>query len=890
MVVPLVATKLNMPLPRPHLVERQRLRALLDRGLETKLTLISAPAGFGKTTLLAEWLSGSARPSLAIAWLSLDESDNEPSAFWPHVVAALQAACAKAGASFDELPAAMQPDQGFVAILLNQLAAGETPILLVLDDFHLVDRADIHEQVGFLVEHLPPHIHIAISTRADPGLPLARLRVRGDLIEIRSADLRFTAEEAAAYLNDVMHLGLSAADAATLERKTEGWIAALQLAVLSLSGRDDASAFIEDFAGSGRYVVDYLVEEVLARLPDNLREFLMATAVLRRMSASLCDAVTGEPGSGRKMLERLERQNLFLVPLDAHRQWFRYHHLFADVLRTHLMDSQTRALPVIHRRASEWFEAHGERAESIHHALEAEDYEWAAELIERAIPEVRRHRQEALFRSWMKPIPDAIVGKRPALGIAYVGVLVSLGVFDGIEERLRAAESEIASFDDPDPFLAHVELYRTALAQVRGDVEAAAGHAHRVLELAPPEDHLARSGATGFLGIVSWTRGELEDAARFWTACRDGMRAEGHIADVQGTSIALADIRNAQGRLSEAMRVCAAALALATDNGRPIARGVADTHASLAFLHLERGELKAAREHLDRCRELGEVWGLLQFPYRWRVTQARLDLSEGRTSDALEHLREAEGRYVSDFFPNVRPVPALIANVHIRLGQFDAAEQWAKQVAIGPDDPPIYLREFEHLTLARLLVARGDGASLGTALRLIDRLARAAAAGGRGRSLVDLHILAALVHRARHEPPAALEALRRAIALAEPENIRRPFMDDGEALGGLFRQLGKRETSSAFVRSIVAGGSSAAATVTSDHPDLIEPLSEREVDVLRLLRTDLSGPEIADELAVSLNTLRTHTKNIFEKLGVNSRRAAVRRAEELQLFARDARA
>lgn len=418
---------------------------------------------------------------------------------------------------------------------------------------------------------------------------------------------------------------------------------------------------------------------------------------------------------------------------------------------------------------------------------------------------------------------------------------------------------------------------------------AAAEHAHRVLDLAPKSDHLTRSGAAGFLGIVSWTKGDLNDAARFWTECRDGMREEGHVADVQGTTIALADIRNTQGRLTEAMQLCEAALSLATDNGRPMARGVADTHASLAYLHLERNELTSVREHLDRCRELGEVWGLPQFPYRSRVAQARLDLAVGRAADALEHLREAERRYVSDFFPNVRPVPALIANVHIRLGQLDAAERWVKEAAIGADDPPAYPREFEHVTLTRLLVARGDSHSLDTALRLIDRLAHAAAEGGRGRSLVDLYIPAALAHRARHELPAAIEALRRAIALAEPESLRRPFLDEGDGLAPLFKLLSKREVTSVFARSIDSAGAAVAEPAPPLHHALIEPLSDRERDVLRLLRSDLSGPEIADELAVSLNTLRTHTKNIFEKLGVNSRRAAVRRAEEMQLFARDAR-
>ncbi|HEY8594395.1 MAG TPA: LuxR C-terminal-related transcriptional regulator [Devosiaceae bacterium] len=889
MAVPLVATKLNLPVLRPRVVSRSRLRDLLDRGLETRLTLISAPAGFGKTTLLADWLAHAARPGLTVAWLSLDERDNEPSAFWPHVVAALQVASTRGGASFRDLPSSLQPDQGFLAILVNQLAEGETPLILVLDDLHLVDREDIHEQLGFLVEHLPPHVRVVVSTRADPGLPLARLRVRGDLTEIRSADLRFTAEEAATYLNDVMHLGLSAADAATLERKTEGWIAALQLAVLSLEGRDDATAFIEDFAGSGRYVVDYLVDEVLARLPGELRAFLMTTSVLRRISAPLCDAITAEPGTGRKMLDRLERQNLFLVPLDGHRQWFRYHHLFADVLRAHRTDSQTELLPVIHRRASEWFEAHGQRAEAIHHALEARDFGWAAELIERAIPDMRKHRQEALFRAWMKAMPDDIVAERPILGVAFAGVLVSLGVFDGVEERLLAAEAEGAKLENPEALLAQIELYRTALAQARGDIEGTASHAHRVLALAPPDDHLARASAAGFLGIISWTAGELEDAIGFWTDCRDGLRNQGHIADVQGTTIALADIRMTQGRLRDAMHACADALDIASEHGRLVARGTADIHASLAMLHLERGALEVAREHLAKSSDLGEVLGLPQYPYRLRVAQAGLARAEGRPTDALTLLREAERRYVSDFFPNVRPIPALIANVKIRLGHLDEADRWSRAAGVTVEDAPSYLREFEHITLARLLIAHGGAEAIDKALGLIDRLSQDAARGGRGASQITLSILAVLAHHARHDLRLALESLRRAISLAEPEAIRRPFLDEGERLAGLFGQLSKPERATAFVSSLVPPAGTPSPPRAADHPALIEPLSDRESDVLRMLRSDLSGPDIARELAISLNTLRTHTRNIFEKLGVNSRRAAVRRAEEMRLFARDTR-
>ena len=888
MAAPLVVTKLNLPILRHGIVVRQRLRQILDRSADAKLTLISAPAGFGKTTLLADWLAQASDTGRLIAWLSLDESDNEPSVFWANLTAAIKATFARAEAAFPDLPQSGPADQGLIVALLNQLVRMATPIVVILDDLHLVDRADIHEQLGFFIEHLPDHVHVVISTRADPGLPLARLRVRRDLVEIRSADLRFKSDEAAAYL-DAMGFELSSADTATLEAKTEGWIAALQLAVLSLEGRDDPTAFIEEFAGSGRYIVDYLVEEVLGRLPDDLRKFLVATSALRLMSAPLCDFVLGEAGRSKPMLDRLERQNLFLVPLDSRRQWYRYHHLFADVLLAHLDAEQAQALLGIHRSASEWFEANGERAEAIHHALAAQDHEWAAELIERALPQVRKHRQEALFRTWMKDIPDAIVRSRPNLAVGYAGILVSLGAFGGVEERLRMAETEGAKLENPEALLAQVELYRTALAQVRGDIEGAASHAHRVLALAPADDHLARASAAGFLGIVSWTAGELEDAIGFWTECRDGLRNHGHIADVQGTTIALADIRMTQGRLHDAMRVCAEALDMASEYGRPVARGTADIHASLTTLHLERGALELAREHLAKSSELGEIFGLPQYPYRLRVAQAGLALAEGRPTDALTLLREAERRYVSDFFPNVRPIPALTANAQIRFGHLDEAGRWTREAGVTVDDALSYLREFEHITLARLLIARG-GEAIGTALGLIDRLSDDAARGGRGGSQITLSILAALAHQARHDTRSALEALRRAISLAEPEAIRRPFLDEGEGLAGLFAQLSKSEHAGAFVSSLVPPTGDFPPPPAIEHPALIEPLSDRESDVLRMLRSDLSGPDIAQELAISLNTLRTHTRNIFEKLGVNSRRAAVRRAEEMRLFARDTHA
>lgn len=883
MASPLIATKLHVPSMRPRIVERPRLRDLLDRGAGARLTLISAPAGFGKTTLLAEWLAQASQGGPVVAWLSLDEADNDPALFWSHVVAAFRAAFARTGETFPDLSGATTPDDAFIAILLNELTELQRPAVLVLDDLHIVEHADIQAKLAVLVDYLPSNVRLVISTRADPALPLARLRARGDLVEVRADDLRMTPDETAAYLNDLMELSLSPTDMATLGQKTEGWIAALQLAVISLRGRSDASAFIEGFAGSGRYVVDYLVEEVLQRLPDDIRRFLLRTSLLRRLSAPLCDAVLEAPGTARAMLDRLERQNLFLVPLDEQRQWYRYHHLFADVLNSHLSIEQQGERPAIHRRASEWLERNGERFEAIHHALAAEDYEWAAELLERFVPDMRRNRQEGLFRAWMKPIPEEIIRARPRLGLGYVGVLVSLGAFEGIEDRLRDVEEQLREHDPSGSLRAGTELYRSALAQVGGDLGAAAEHARSVLQLAKSDDHLVRAGAAGFLGIVAWSKGDLDGAVEYWTQCREGLRSAGHVADVLGATIALADILSAQGRLTEAMRICQDAIDLATTGGRATVRGVADVHASLGLLHLERGDLDPAQENLTKSLELGDLLGLPQHPYRSRVVQAHVDIVRRNLQDALAELREADRRYVSDFFPNIRPIPAIIARVQIRLGQLDDAERWAVGAGVAVDDAPSYAREYERITLARLLLARGDTKRV---LPFIERLGQSAEAGGRWASVIEIGILEALAHKQADQPTQALDALCRALELGAGEGHARPFLDDAGLLAGLLKVAAKREIAPAFVRRLLAEEEQVPRPAPIDHPDLIEALSDRETDVLRLLRSDLSGPEIARELVVSLNTMRTHTRNIFDKLGVNSRRAAVRRAEEMQLFGR----
>jgi LuxR family transcriptional regulator, maltose regulon positive regulatory protein len=877
MAGPLLETKLRVPGHRV-LVARPRLIERLDRGAESALTLVSAPAGFGKTTLLAEWLAGG-RPA---AWLSLDPRDNDPAVFWPYVVAALRSVAPGIGAGPLD-----QPMEAVLAALLNALDALPADVLLVLDDYHLIEAREIHDGMAFLLDHRPPQLHLVLAGRADPALPLARLRGRGELVELRATDLRFRPEEAAAYLNEVMGLDLTAEDVAALEARTEGWIAALQLAALSMQGRADSAGFIAGFAGDDRYIVDYLIEEVLQRQPDEVRGFLLRTSVLSRLTGPLCDAVTGQDG-GHAMLAALDRGNLFLVPLDDRRRWYRYHHLFGDVLRARLLDEQPGLMPELHRRAAEWYEDNGDRYEAIRHVVAGGDLDRAADLIELALPAAGRSRQEATFRRWLDELPDALIRVRPVLCDGYAGSRLVRGEVEGVEERLRDAERWLAATTtaarppgmvvaDEAQFRAlpaGVAVHRAGQARILGDVDGTMAHARRALELADADDHLGRGGAATLLGLASWTRGDLNAAHRYYGDGMAALEKAGHVSDLIGTAIALADIRIAQGLLRDAQAIYERGLRQATAWPGPPLRGAADMHVGLSQLLRERNDLDGATRHLTLSDELGEYAGLPQNRYRRRVAMARIRQAEGDLDAAVELLDEAERLYVGDYSPEVRPVPALRAQLWVAQGATAAARAWARDQGLSTQDEPDYLREFEHCTLARILLAE-DAAD--AAIGLLDRLLRAAEAGDRAGSVLEILVLQALAHQARGDLPAAQTVLGRALTLAEPEGYLRLFADEGPPMATLIR---KRGTARGYVRRLLAEVSPAAA-----RQGLIEPLSDRELDVLRLLATDLDGPDIARRLVVSLNTVRTHTSHIYTKLGVTNRRAAVRRAAELRLLA-----
>lgn len=895
----ILTTKLYIPVSRSKTVPRPRLLERLNEGLDRKLTLVSASAGFGKTTLVAEWAAGCGRP---VAWLSLDERDNDAASFLAHLAAAVNRMAESIGG--DAAPPRISPPSSTdtaLTVLLNETAAFPVPFVLVLDDFQVIRAKPIDDAVAFLLEHLPPQMHLVIATREGPRLPLSRLRVRGDLTELRAADLRFSAGEAAAFLNETMGLALSIDDIAALESRTEGWIAGLQLAALSMRGREDIPAFIRAFAGDNRYILDYLVEEVLRRQPAPIRNFLLQTSILERLSGPLCDAVIGDGESGAR-LEALEKGNFFVVPLDDRREWYRYHHLFGEVLAAHFKLDQPDRAAELHGRASLWYESHGSAVEAIRHALSAGDVMRAADLIELAWSEMRRLRQGLVVLGWLKALPDELVRRRPVLSAEFAWALMAGGEFGAVEERLRDAERGLETAADIHASMADrvvvdqaeferlpgtIAGYRAARAQVLGDIPAAIRYARQVLDLVPEGDRLRRGAAAALLGLAAWTSGDLETAYRLFDEGMEGVLLAGNISDAIGGAIALADIRIAQGRLRQAMRVYERGLALAEEHGERMSRGAIDIYVAMSELSRERNDLQAAAKLLLTGRELNERAHRPQIGYRWHVAMARLAEANEDLNGALAFLMDAERLYKGHFFPNVRPVLAIKTRVWLAMGRLEDALDWVREQGLSAEDELSYLREFEHVTLAKVLLAkfRHDRTerTISQVSVLLEHLLQAAEEGGRTGSAIEILILQAMAHDARGNRSAALGPLGRALTFAEPEGYVRVFADEGPPMAALLEAALRQGVSPGYIRRLRSAFGSAESGASHKQQALSEPLSDRELEVLRLFRTELSGPDIARMLHISLNTLRSHTKNIYSKLEVNNRRAAVRRAEELDL-------
>ncbi|HEY5474587.1 MAG TPA: hypothetical protein VIK32_15540, partial [Candidatus Limnocylindrales bacterium] len=714
------------------------------------------------------------------------------------------------------------PTETMLTALLNEITTLPYGLVLVLDDYHLVDSEPVNEALAFLLEHLPPQMHLVIATREDPRLPLARWRARGQLTELRAADLRFTPSEAAEFLNRVMGLDLSAGDVTALESRTEGWIAGLQLAALSIQGRSDAVSFIQTFTGSHRFVLDYLVEEVLQRQPQRVRRFLLQTAILDKLCGALCDAVTGQK-HGKAMLQLLERSNLFVVPLDEERQWYRYHHLFADVLHVHLLDQQPDQLPALHRRASEWYEENGSRSDAIRHALCSEDFGWAAELIERAGLMTEDGSQAATWLKWTRALPDEMIRSRPVLSAWYACALLGSGELEAAEARLKDAERRlepgrsgravVADEEQLRSLLATIAVVRAYNAQSVGDVPGTLKHAQRVFELLPEGEHLRREQATALVGLTYVASGDLKAADGVFADYSMRLLAAGNIPDAIGATFVLADLRSALGRLREAADTLTRLLQVVVDQGEPLPPEAADLFRGLGELDLERGDLAAAAKHLLRSKELGEQAELPVWRFRWRIAQARLNEAEGDLEQALTLLDEAQRLFIRTPSPDVRPISALKARIWATQGRLAEASDWARERDLSVDDDLSYPREFEHLTLARVLVARYESERVDSAVhdatRLLERLLQAAEQGGRMGSVIEILAMQALAHEALGETSLALAPLERALSLAEPEGYVRVFVDEGPPMVRLLQEAASRAIAPDSARRLLAAFPSA---------------------------------------------------------------------------------
>jgi LuxR family maltose regulon positive regulatory protein len=918
MSTPLLTTKLYMPPPSPRLVPRPHLIQQLEEGLHLghRLTLVSAPAGFGKTTLLSAWLHQVDRP---VAWLSLDEGDNDLAQFLAYLVAAVQGIDPDIGQTAEAMLRAPQPLplEPLLTSLVNYIAATPEPFIFVLDDYHVIESPSIHQAVAFLLDHLPPPpgglvpsggMHLVIATRADPPLPIPRLRARGQLTELHVADLRFSPDEALSFLNEVMGLSLTTGQIAALERRTEGWVTGLQLAALSLRGRDDAPAFIDAFTGSHRYVLDYLTEEVLNRQSEQVRAFLLQTSILDRLTGPLCDAVrfggakspsssereassggtavTGQTDS-RRFLEALEAANLFTIPMDEERRWYRYHRLFADLLRQRLLRESAELAPELHRRAGEWCEQNGLIPEAVSHALASGDQEQAADLIEWTAWTTLMRGEIRTLRGWLDRLPDELMHSRPQLGALYVWALALSGESESIEPFLQSVDVEQVPGE--------VAAVRAYVAGLHDEMPQATELAHQVFEHLPESKWFSRGIAAVILGMAPLTSGDPAGAIQALTEAVRLSQAAGRTYLALVAMALLGEALQMQGRLFESAETQRQALQLAWEEGDRPVPFVGLAHVGLSGLLYEWDDLDGAMRHAERGIELSKLGGLVEAIPAGCWVLARVHLAQGhpdRTARLIQETEEAALKYGNDY------VMARAAALRMRLWMAHRDRvppaHWRRHLPCA-DGGTDYLRELVHLATVRELMASAQAtvpaqrARVRRALQLLEQQHQAAMAAGRVENDIEILVLQALAFQVEGDADQALSALEQALSLAEPEGYLRTFVDEGEPMARLLRRALQQGIAPGYVsRLLAAFGESAAlaspvAQSLVDQP-LVEPLTGRELEVLRLIAAGLANREIAQELVVAVSTVKTHINHIYGKLDAKSRTQAVAKAQALDLL------
>ena len=878
MAAPLLMTKLYIPPVRPEFVPRPRLIEQLNAGLDRKLTFVSAPAGFGKTTLVADWLS---RVAVPCTWLSLDESDNDPAQFMTYLIAALQRVDQGIGQVAESLLAASQlpPIESLVTLLINDIVAVQKPSVLVLDDYHVIRTKSIHRAVEILIERQPPSVQLVLVTRQDPPLPLPRLRLRGQVVEVQQGDLRFTTDEARAFFSQGLGLDLDLKIITALESRTEGWIAGLQLAALSVQGRsaEGIAEFVEVFSGSHRHVIDYRAEEVLAQQSEDVRGFLYRTSILDRLTAPLCDAVTGRSDS-RQVLRKLDSANLFLIPLDDERKWYRYHHLFADFLRTEL---DAESLAALHRRAAHWLTARGLMPEAVKHALASGDQALAAGVIARASAEEFSAGSFATLLQWLDALPDEVVRSHSELAtqkgclLYFTGQISQAAVYADAAERSLPPEATLASRGRLLSLKAHLALYT-------GDLNTTLQFSREALDCLEPSDAAFRNLTSNVLGQVLESQGDVLAAVEVY---REAVHVERGVGSEVGALVVLTNLvfaLNELGRRRDAVAVCQQVLSEGGSlPGRdlPVSEGV---HLAWALLSYEANELERAREQVVQVLKYAEEANIADGIVWGRLILARVYLASGDLGAARQVAREGRqfAASLDTFEGKVQWFAAVGAHICLLEGNFAAAARWAQESGFSSSDTPHHWDEFTYFAYVRLLLVQDR---LGDARTLLDTMEQAAGGGERRRKLITIYLLQACVCQAQGKTQQAIVRVEKALALAAAEDYFRAFLDEGPAIIELLPRV--RHQAPDFVSRLLAAASASQKSGPSSRSHtLVEPLSEREYEILRLIAAGRSNPEIAEILYLSLNTVKWHAKNLYGKLQVGSRIEAVARAQELGLL------
>ncbi|MBE3561882.1 MAG: AAA family ATPase [Ktedonobacteraceae bacterium] len=918
----LLTTKLHIPAPPATIVARPELEERLHESMQRQLTLVCAPAGAGKTTLLSEWLALLEHRFTAsvvkIAWLSLDREDNDPLRFWRYVTAALESACSELGErllsalsrirlDYNAQTATASTDLSpFLTTLCNTLSATASEFVLVLDDYHVIQTPAIHESMNFLLEHQSSNLHLILTTRSDPPFPLARLRTRQQLVELRATDLRFNLEDTTRFLRRALGdpgKQLSVHDVAALEERTEGWIAGLQLAALSMRGRENLSGFIASFTGSHRYIVDYLVEEVLYRLPEQVQTFLLATSLLERLCAPLCDAVTLQDGS-QDMLELLERENIFLVPLDDERHWYRYHHLFAEVLAHRLQRLHPDLVPELHRRASAWYEQNDDMAAAVEHALSGRDLERAASLIEQAAGGLLERGEMSILRRWFEALPGEFIRSRITLRFQFIWVLFSFGRLDEVEVYLRDIEqalSEIEEEDEAEKLRTAMLAARAAYASATGDMTKAVALITQALERTPPHDLKKRCVSLQSLAMTYWIYGELEKARAVLRETLQVSRAAKQFHNLSHAIHLLAIIEMHEAHLHEAQKLCQEAISLAQEHALQDTLAAHPAYLGMAEVLYEWNRLEETESYITKAMLISRKSNSMhQRPFELALL-AKLKVAQGdfasvrRVMQAIQQVVQENGSW---YYASV--MTAWQITLAVRLGDRAEAERWASQSRHHEQERISFIHENKFLALVRLSLLQKD---YDQALTLLQRLRQAAEQDGRTGSLIGILALEALTYHVQGQTARALPILARALALAEPEGYIRTFIDEGEPMVTLLQTLltlSQRSqlatasaippVSSSYLRQLLAaaGIQDAAAPEQNGQNGAgrssSELLSERELEILRLIAAGLSNQEIMEQLVIARSTLKTHINHIYGKLDVRSRTQAVAQARALNLL------